>query len=347
MRSLEIEAVGRKLEIPLVRIASIQPQPEKGTVALALRNADKVTGKIQVDVINLSTILGEISFVMDKVKRITLPGALSKRPEVLDFRGERNRLQESLRMIERDRVVATSQQAQYATLVANLKRLSRVERRKALPTVFPDPVLTEVLGKLSTAEAELALQDSKARGNDSKLDKLTSLITNLNAQIDARVEGTLAGLAIQAEVQAARAALLERESNNLKKREADLLEQYRPELEAQQAREARERIAETIKLRMLGERVDAGVAAALLPQQNILEVTVSKQEPHFYLGLRPVTLEQLREEFLTHGKRNAPASLTIKLDADAPTAKLVKLLDEARAAGLNASLNIPIRTGAK
>src|SRR2546421_2933847 len=70
--------------------------------------------------------------------------------------------------------------------------------------------------------------------------------------------------------------------------------------------------------------------------EDNLMVTIAKQEPYLYLGQRPVTADKLLEELKTHAAQNPKVSLSIRADTDAPFGQIVKVMDAAKAAGINA-----------
>ena len=67
---------------------------------------------------------------------------------------------------------------------------------------------------------------------------------------------------------------------------------------------------------------------------NNLVVTVAKQEPHLYLGTRPLTLDRLQEELKANAAKNPQVNLSIRGDTDAPWGQIVKVMDAASAAGI-------------
>ncbi len=63
-----------------------------------------------------------------------------------------------------------------------------------------------------------------------------------------------------------------------------------------------------------------------------LVVSIAKDEPHYYLGERPVTLQRLEEEFARRAAENPQVVLSIRADEKAPFGQIVNVLDAARAA---------------
>jgi len=183
-----------------------------------------------------------------------------------------------IRMIEQDRIQAKSLQVRYETLLENLSGLSKPKLRTTLPSTQPDSQLLELLSKLAATENEIALRIDESGPENPGLVKLSSLLSNLNSQIDARADGILTGLVALAAVQAATIKVLEEEVDNAKKDEADKTEKYRPYFLAKQNMVTQQRVYETINLRIVQERIDAG-----LPKAAIVRV-IDEAEP----GVRPV-----------------------------------------------------------
>ena len=68
--------------------------------------------------------------------------------------------------------------------------------------------------------------------------------------------------------------------------------------------------------------------------EDNLTVTIAKQEPHLYLGPRPVTLEKLEQEFKAGAATNPRLRISVRPDGGAPIEQLVKVMDAAKAAGI-------------
>lgn len=183
-----------------------------------------------------------------------------------------------IRMIEQDRISAISLQVRYETLLEKLKGLSKSQLRTTLPSTQPDSQLLELLSKLAATENEIALRLNEAGPENAGLIRLSNLLSNLNTQIDARADGILTGLVAQAAVQTATIKALEEEVENAKIDEAEKTELYRPYFLAKQNMVTQQRVYETINLRIVQERIDAG-----LPKAAIVQV-IDEAEP----GVRPV-----------------------------------------------------------
>ena len=68
--------------------------------------------------------------------------------------------------------------------------------------------------------------------------------------------------------------------------------------------------------------------------EDNLIVTIAKQEPHLYLGPRPVTFDKLEQEFKAGATSNPRIRISLRPDAEAPIGQLVKVMDAAKAAGI-------------
>ena len=64
-------------------------------------------------------------------------------------------------------------------------------------------------------------------------------------------------------------------------------------------------------------------------------VTVAKEAPHLYLGLRPIAAENLATELTSLATEHENLKLTIRSDKSAPFGMFVKVLDSARAANIS------------
>jgi biopolymer transport protein ExbD len=65
-----------------------------------------------------------------------------------------------------------------------------------------------------------------------------------------------------------------------------------------------------------------------------LVVTISRQEPYFYLGRNPITSERLQQELRVTASRDPELSLSLQPDAGAPWAQVLKAWDAAKLAGV-------------
>lgn len=64
-------------------------------------------------------------------------------------------------------------------------------------------------------------------------------------------------------------------------------------------------------------------------------VTVDKEAPHLYLGLRPIAVENLTSELTSLATEHENLKLTIRSDKSVPFGMFVKVLDSARAANIS------------
>lgn len=66
--------------------------------------------------------------------------------------------------------------------------------------------------------------------------------------------------------------------------------------------------------------------------EDQIVVTVAAAAPHFYLGQRQLSLDQLTAELITRAAKEPNVALTIRADTAAPWGKIVNVMDAARAA---------------
>jgi len=89
--------------------------------------------------------------------------------------------------------------------LTQLQALSPDKQRDVLPTLIPDPALSDLLNKLHEAQQSFVTLTNDYSPADLHIARLQSMIEELNRQIDARVGGIMASLENQ--VQSEKAAL--------------------------------------------------------------------------------------------------------------------------------------------
>ena len=114
-------------------------------------------------------------------------------------------------LLEKSKGQLLEQQRVVTGLVSQLSQLQALDKsrlREALPTVAPDSVLTELLGKLDAARQSYASLTNDYAPADMHILRVVSTMEELNREIDARATGILVGLEDQvASKQAVLAAL--------------------------------------------------------------------------------------------------------------------------------------------
>jgi capsular exopolysaccharide synthesis family protein len=89
-----------------------------------------------------------------------------------------------------------------------LQTIAKTDKNKlrdVLPTVFPDSVLSDLIGKLHESQQNMVTKTNDYALNNPVVTRLQSLIDELNREIDARVDGILLGM--QSQVNSKKAAL--------------------------------------------------------------------------------------------------------------------------------------------
>ena len=78
--------------------------------------------------------------------------------------------------------------------------------------------------------------------------------------------------------------------------------------------------------------------------EDNLVVTISKTEPYYYLGARPVTLDRLQEELRARALKSPQVVVSIRPDKGSTVDKLVNVIDAAKGAGVRAAFNLYTKT---
>ena len=93
---------------------------------------------------------------------------------------------------------AETQYVRDEALLTKLKDLPVEELRQAIPTTFPDTVLTGMMHDEASAEAELARLQNEHGPSDPAVQSAKNVIAERKQQIDARIKGIITGLEIKA-----------------------------------------------------------------------------------------------------------------------------------------------------
>ena len=113
--------------------------------------------------------------------------------------------QEQVRNYSNVRLEGETRYMKLEKQLTQLQALSPDKMRDVLPTLAPDPALSELLNKLHESEQTFVTLTNDYSPADLHITRIQSMIDELNHQIDARVAGIMAGLENQ--VQSEKAAL--------------------------------------------------------------------------------------------------------------------------------------------
>jgi capsular exopolysaccharide synthesis family protein len=113
--------------------------------------------------------------------------------------------QEQLRNYNAMRLEGETRYMKLDKQLTQLQALSPDKQRDVLPTLIPDPALSDLLNKLHEAQQSFVTLTNDYSPADLHIARLQSMIEELNRQIDARVAGIMASLENQ--VQSEKAAL--------------------------------------------------------------------------------------------------------------------------------------------
>jgi succinoglycan biosynthesis transport protein ExoP len=174
---------------------------------------------------------------------------------------------ETVRAVERERLRAQQIYLEYATLLSKLTNMSRGELRRTMPTAHRDDHLSQLLLDLMKAEQEFAIRKHDLGGDNPEIKKLSSLLTNINSDIEARLDGIIQGLEARMAVAKAQVDANSKAVQEAKEKDSEMSAKYRTYFQAKRDLETQQRIRESIYLRILQETVDK-----VLPKSSIVEI---------------------------------------------------------------------------
>lgn len=179
---------------------------------------------------------------------------------------------EIVRNTERERLSAERDYVQIKELFDNLKSKTRLELRNTIPTAYRDEALDRLLENLTKTEQNLTVFRKDYSEEHPEVLRLTSLLSNINAQVETRITGVMSGLEA---IVSARKAVLDATTKDLemaKSADASNMETYRPYFKARRDLETAQKIRDSIVIRILQEQVDQKI-----PKAGMVE-TVDKAE---------------------------------------------------------------------
>ncbi len=164
--------------------------------------------------------------------------------------------QETVRNIEKDRLMAEARYANYKKMAEELHSKSRKELRKALPTASPDSAMDRYLGDLAKVEQTFAANINDLGPDHPEIKKEKDMILTINQQIEDRIDGVLAGIDLQVAQALAVVQEMQKSLKEAKEHDTQNRETYAPYFTAKRNLENQQRILDTVYMRMLAEKVD-------------------------------------------------------------------------------------------
>ncbi|MDX1952946.1 MAG: polysaccharide biosynthesis tyrosine autokinase [Verrucomicrobiota bacterium] len=181
---------------------------------------------------------------------------------------------ETVRNMERDRIRAHQDFVTLNTLYEQLVALNPATLRQAIPTAYPDPALDRLLTDYAKTEQQYTIAKNDYGQEHPEVIRLLSLLSNINSQIEGRLDGIMKGLSAQVTARKATLDMLTESVENAKKEDTEMTAKYRPYFIAKRDLETQQRIRESIHLRILQETVDQKI-----PKSGAVEIVIPAEEP--------------------------------------------------------------------
>ena len=185
---------------------------------------------------------------------------------------------ETLRRKELMRIEAHLNWVDLNATMERLTKLNRERLRKSLLTVKYDVSLEKLLTDHAQTEQQLTVKRKDYAEDHPEVLKAASLLSNINSQVEAKVEGIMLGLETKLAAFKAQDEILTTEVNEAKEKEIKGAEKNRPYFKAKRELESHQRVLDALTVRVASETVDAS-----LPRILAVEITDHAEE-----SLRPV-----------------------------------------------------------
>ena len=157
--------------------------------------------------------------------------------------------------------------------LSELQPLSPEKLREVLPTIYPDPTLSDLLSKLNTAEQSfVSLTNDYSLANPNVI-RVQAMIDELNQQIDDRVAGIMAGLNNQVQSQKAALDKLNETVNDAKQKDLEEAMRTQPYWEAKRKLSTMQDFQRLLDTKIEAEQVDQQI-----PTTGMVEI-VRRAEP--------------------------------------------------------------------
>jgi beta-lactamase regulating signal transducer with metallopeptidase domain len=156
-------------------------------------------------------------------------------------------------------VVLADSESQYVreeVMLKQLRKMSAVELRDALPTAAPDTLLNSLLEQLSQAETKLLSLRGDFGDQHPDVQKAKAAVDNLEKKVNDRVKGILAGMAVR--VDSLKAAVDETSKRIEMARKADSspLDEYQPFFQKKRDLETLQKTRDALITRLNQEKID-------------------------------------------------------------------------------------------
>ncbi len=185
---------------------------------------------------------------------------------------------EALRKQEAVRIEAQAEYEKLKSTYNQLTNYTRVEIKRAMLTISPDPALAALLGLLSTEEGKFAQLTNSLSLDHPDVKGLRATVAVLNNQVDEKIEGMMRGLKVNLDAMEARVKVLVNERDLARTNDVQMAIARRPYVQKKRDLENLVVIREKFRARIQEEKIQAAI-----PKTGIVQV-IDRAEPE----LRPV-----------------------------------------------------------
>ncbi len=176
--------------------------------------------------------------------------------------------QEQLRNYNAMRLDGETRYMKQEKQLSQLQALSPDKLRDVLPTVSPDPALSDLLNKLHESQQTYATLTNDYAPADLHITRVQSMMDELNREVDARVSGIMAGLENQVQSEKAALDALTAMVDTAKEKDMEDFTRGQPYWEAKRELESK---IEFHKL--LAARIEATKLDLRIPTSSFVEIT--------------------------------------------------------------------------
>lgn len=181
---------------------------------------------------------------------------------------------ETLRKLEGSRIETQAEYAQISTTHSSLTNLSRVELKKALPTVVQDAQLQELLSQLAQTEQKLADFMENYSPDHPDVKRFRSVFETISTQLTNRMDGILEGIRVRAASVKAKLDQLQRDVTEAKQVDIKTANERRPYFQLKRDLETQLGVRDKLWIRVIQEKIDTAIP------KTVVEI-IDRAEPSF------------------------------------------------------------------
>lgn len=166
---------------------------------------------------------------------------------------------DAVKSFEKDRIVADGEYVKIRRLYESLKNMKRSDLRGAIPTAWHDQNLDQYLSDFGKAQQQLAVVSKDYSEDHPEVQRLAALLKTVDKQIESRIDGVIAGLAVTTEVKKDVMEMISKRIEEVKSRDSESLSHARRYFRLKRDLETMQKVRDGLHMRVLQEEIESRI----------------------------------------------------------------------------------------